>query len=132
MTRKRYLVILPSLIVGFLAVGFLLGILVPTLPSSFYVVLVLVGGAVILLVDRLARRQVSEALTDERIDRIMDRSTMISFRVATVVAMVCCLALSAIFPSAESVRFIAVGVGCTLGLQSLILIGAYIVIRRRS
>ena len=132
MRRERYVLILPVLVSFVVGLGFLLGSLFPRLPEPFYLLLALGAGAIIILVDRSARRRVTEPVNDERLLAIGERAAFLSFRFVTGIVMVLALTAAAVFPSPHPLRFIGVGAAVTIGLQAVVYVIAAAVMRSKS
>lgn len=132
MTRERYTLILPILVFAVVAVGFLLGLLIPSLTDLFFLCLALAAGAVIIVIDRLARKKVAEPISDERLQGIGEKAAFLSFRIAVGVIILCAFVVIIVFPAPHPLRYIGVGAATTVGLQSLIYTIAYAAIRSKS
>ena len=131
MTRERYSALLPSLVFLLVALGFVLGAVAPNLTPLFYVVLALGGGGVILVVHRLTRKTVPEAVTDERIQGMVEAAAYISYRIAFAAIMIIGSVLLYVLPSVEGARFVGIGAFCAIAIQSVIYVISYSVIRIR-
>lgn len=132
MTRERYTLILPVLVFTVVAAGFLLGVIFPSLSDRFFLAVALGGGAVIVVIDRLARRRVAEPISDERLQGIGEKAAFLSFRIATGAMILCAFGAIVAFPAPHPLRYIGVGAATTIGLQALVYTVAYTVIRSRS
>jgi uncharacterized membrane protein len=132
MTRERYVLLLPVLVFSTVAVAFILGAIFPSLNSYFYLVYVLAVGGVIVVIDRLARRRVTEALTDERIQGIAGKCALLTLRIAVAATGIGVFVVMVVFPSVEAVRLLGVGALCAIGLQGLIFWVTFSVVRSRT
>ena len=131
MTRSRYVAIVPSLMLAVVAVAIVLGILFTDLPIPFFLALGLVGGAAIIVIDRLARQRVSEPITDERIQRISEQAAHVGFRISGSVIIAVAMLLMYVFPATDASRMVGVGACCAVGVQGLAYTVTYLVIRSK-
>ncbi len=132
MTREMYTLLLPVLVFGLVALGFILGLVFPHLTSTFYLVYALAAVLVIFTTDRLARTKVKGVLTDERIDGIAGKSALISFRASIIVITATAMVMTYAFPATEAARLVAVGGTIAIGTQGLIYSIAFLAIRRKA
>lgn len=130
MTRQQHSLILPAGILIIIAAGFLLGALFPSLPASFYLICAVVGGIIILAIDMLAKRNLTEPLHDERLQGIAELSSWVTFRIAMVVAFVVGFLFIYAFPSVEGLKLVGIGAVCTVAFQGLVFGIVSAVIRR--
>jgi uncharacterized membrane protein len=131
MTRSRYVAIVPSLLLAVVAVAVVLGMLFTDLPISFFLALGLVGGAAMIVIDRLARQRVSEPITDERIQGISEQAALVGFRISGSVIIVAGMLLMYVFPATDASKVVGVGACCAVGVQGLAYSVAYLVIRSK-
>ena len=131
MNRDRYTVIVPALVFAIVAVGFILGAVFPELEASFYLIFGVSAGAVILVVDRVARNRVPGALSDERIQGIAARASRLGFRISFGAIMVIAFVLMYAFPATEEARLVGVGAYCAIGFQALAYAIIFAVVRSR-
>jgi uncharacterized membrane protein len=120
MTRERYSIIFPVLMLTVLAVAFLLSFVFPSLTSQFYLALAFAAGVVIFIIDRMARRKVDEPLSDERIQGIAQRSAWQSYRLAIILVFAASFVLIYAFSGIAELRLIGIGAVCAIALQSLV------------
>ena len=113
------------------AVGFILGLIFPELGISCYLVFVVCAGAVILVVDRSARKRVVGALNDERIQGIAERASWLALKISFSTIMVIAFVLMYAFPATDEARLVAVGAYCAIGFHALAYAIAFAVIRSR-
>ncbi len=132
MTRKRYSLLLPAAMTFLMVSGFALGIADPKLTSLFFLLYALVGGVIVVVVDRAARQKVDEPLTDERIQGIAEKSAWLSLRVSMAPLGVGGFLLIYAFPSVAGLRLIGIGAVCSLALLFLIFGVAYGLVRSRT
>lgn len=131
MRRERYSMVLPISVLILVAVGFALGILIPNLQASFYIIFILAGGAIVLTIDRMARHRVDEAVTDERIQNIAEQAAFLAYKITFAMVMIVAVILINALPNIEGARLVGVGASCAIGLQSLIYGVCYSSIRGR-
>jgi uncharacterized membrane protein len=131
MTRERYSMILPAGILIFVAAGLVLGLLVPSLTTAFYLISSVVGGAAIVVIDRIARRSVPEPVNDERLQMIAERSSWITFRIASIVIFIAGFILIYAFPAVEGLKLVGIGAVSAIALQGLVF-GITAAVMRRS
>jgi uncharacterized membrane protein len=106
MTAKGLNVFMNAFMVGIIVLAFLLNIFFPTLPWYFYLVLAVVGGAILLLLYKHFERGLTEAVSDERTTLVSMKASFLTFRVTFPATMLAaCILLS--FPSAGTDRVFA-------------------------
>jgi uncharacterized membrane protein len=123
--------LLPILVFVLVVAGFVLGLLMPNLRPTFYIVFVLAGGTLVLIVDRLSRHTVNEAVTDERIQSMAEQAAFFSYKITFATVLIVALVLINALPNIEGARLVGVGACCAIGLQSMIYVLSYSIIRRR-
>jgi uncharacterized membrane protein len=130
MTRKTYQAILPVSLAALMAIGFALSEIIPTLTSTFYLAYVVCGGVIVVVVDRLARRQLTEAVVDERITSIAQNASWVSFRIGAAILGIGGLVLIFAFPTTPGLKLLGIGALVSVSLQSLVYGIAYVAIQR--
>lgn len=121
MKRSRQVLILPLGIAGAICVGFALGFAFPALDLMFYIAFILVGGAAIILADRLSARKLEEPRSDERLEGIAKRAMMVAFRIASFASIAFILVAQIAFPANTELRLVAVGANIAVAFQGLVL-----------
>jgi uncharacterized membrane protein len=133
MTKKSYTIIFIGLIIGFIAGGFIVGLIFPTIEWWAYLIAVLVFAVIILVfINPLLSKRVNEAMTDERTDAVFGKAAGITFRVISVLLIF----LSAIALNLRNIHPRIFDVGCAaLGIymaQYLVFIVVHGVLKSRS
>jgi len=131
MTRNNYNLITPVLMVLFIACAFGLSAIFPGLKPSFYLISAVCGGAVILGIDRLARKKVTEPITDERLQNISEHAVWISFRVSSAALIITGFVLIYGFADITELKFLGLGAVLSIAIQSLIYSITYPALQRR-
>ena len=131
MKRERYTVLLPGLVFSLVAIGFVVGLIFPQLDVSFYVVFIVAAGVVILSVDRIVRRRVEGAITDERLQSLAERAAWVAFRISIVAILATAMVLTYLYPATVEARLVAAGACCAIGLQAMVHAVGYAVMRGR-
>ena len=132
MTRERYMSIMPIGMFVIIAIGFVLGAIFPDLQATFYLVLALVAGAMLVLVDRMFRKRVSEPVNDERLQGMAEHAAWLAFKISFGILLVASITLMTAFPENDNTRLVGVGAYCALGVQGLAYGIAYLVIRNKT
>ncbi len=132
MKRTRYSLIMPIGIAVIIASGFAISPFFPGLTAPFYLIYALCGGVIVLFIDRTALKRVTEPITDERLQGLVEKAYRISNRIGSAFLFIAAFILIFIFGDMTELKFIGLGALLAISVNSLVFTITYEILKRRT